>query len=288
MIVGGIEAVANFLRNNCCNSWTIQDLNVSSEAGEKNCYVFKSDKELTPEQNIQQMLANFADGTILGKKFLLKANQVGNQATGSGALSQIFAVGEEYMQTPYPKQTQQQTQPQPQIGVVTTDELERRLAEERNKWEQEQEMKRLREELAEAKAENKKLADPLHRVVGRLEPLVAPLVGALINKVSGGAMLQQPTAIGKLDTSKPIVGNVEETEEEENVDDIPTEESENAEVCSDEEEQLLRLYDEFKKVDANCYELLEAIIKIGISQQPIMGLPYDSVKQMIINQSKQI
>lgn len=290
MIKGGLEGVVLYIRSVGIIKWTIRDLDASlkSETNQKDGFIFKSDDNLTQEQNISKMVECFMDGQIAGRKLLLDGRNIEGQNSATGRFNQIFSTEEEEDKIGKPQmQTQQTEQQKPQIGVVTMDELEKRLAEERKKWETEEKLKRLEAEIEELKEENNELHKPMQEMIRRVSPLAEPFIGALISRFAGP---QQPVAIGRLEqqhnenkiVSDNRVGVVDSEDNDKNV------AVEDNQQCTEEEEELLSLYDEFKKIDADCMELLRAIIKIGISQQPIMNFPYQTIKNMIIEQAKNL
>ena len=167
-------------------------------------------------------------------------------------------------------------QQQPTVGMVTMDELERRLNEAHETWVREQEVKDLRAKMEEQKKEIDELRKPINEVIRKLSPLVEPAVGLLARKMMPAA--PATASIGRLDAQEAEQVPVEPYET------MPAPEPE---MTSEDEDELLALYAQWKEKDADCLEVLRAICKIGISGQPIMGMPYETVKNMIINAAKE-
>ena len=131
--------------------------------------------------------------------------------------------------------------------------------------------------MEEQKKEIDELRKPINEVIRKLSPLVEPAVGLLARKMMPAA--PATASIGRLETQEAEQVPVEPYET------MPAPEPE---MTSEDEDELLAVYAKFKEVDPDCLTLLKAVAKIGISQQPIMGLPYENVKQMIINQANTI
>ncbi len=253
MVRDGLDGVVKFIRLNKLTKWVVRDGNGQND------FVFKSG-DADQETNINLML-EVLDGISSGR---LTISGTPNENNKTGWYTQTFSVGVDK-----PTSTPSTF---PTIGMVTTDELERRLTEERAKWTQEQELARLKEALDEAKSEIEELRRPLNDVVRRLAPIVQPAVGAIMQRFAGQAV-QAPAAIGTLDT--------EEAQEE------TTPQPEEEEYTSPEEDEVLALFAEWKKADPDCLSLYKAIATIGIKQCPVMNMDYATVKQMIINFANQ-
>lgn len=259
MVRDGLDGVVRFIRLNKLTKWVVRDGNGQND------YVFKSG-DADQETNIKLML-DVLDGISSGRLII---SGTPNENNKTGWYTQSFSVGVEQPASTHPSY--------PAVGMITSDEVDRRIAEAREQWNREQEMERLREELKDAKEEINSLRTPINDVVRRLAPIVQPAVGAILQRL-GGAPVQAattPANIGVLD-KQPETVNPEEAEA------VNPEE----EYTSPEEDEVLSLFAEWKKADPDCLSLYKAIATIGIKQCPVMNMDYATVKQMIINFANQ-
>jgi hypothetical protein len=274
MIKGGLKGLSNFIRNAGLVSWQIRKGEGMKSEGNNN-YIFYTNPQLKQEDNIEEMERQLS--LLSGHRFYIEGLDEAHAKGTNGKICETFSLGDDDTAAPGVNGV---TTPAANVGMVTVDELNKRLEEEREKWRRDMEFEKLKEELKEANEEIKELKKPGQEIIRRLSPLVEPAVGILMSKF---AHTPQPVAIGRLEDAAPQTIPVDNNNAQ---GEQPA--AQEPEMTTEDEDKVLELYNNWKAVDPNCIELLEAIAKIGISQTPIMGFPYDKIKEMIINQAKSI
>lgn len=266
MIRGTREEVFETLRNQVRLSH-LQKFQVKKGDG-GNDYIFKSEESEDPESALTRM-------EILLQRETGKFSLVGRTNDVMKASNGGFTV-DFYLSADEKPSVAGVAQQQATVGMVSVEELDRRLAEAQEQWRREQELERLKEKAAEQEKEIAELKKPINEVIRKLSPLVEPAVGLLARRMMPAA--SAPATIGRLESEPSETVPVEPYET------MPPAEPE---MTSEDEDELLALYAQWKEKDADCLEVLRAICKIGISGQPIMGMPYETVKNMIINAAKE-
>lgn len=257
-----ISTLVDYIRDG-----NFQTFSVRKDGQDANNFIFQQ-----REDEDREMAINRLEKTLSKQegRFVLEGRtpEKANQTKGGHKIDFILP--------PHDAKVSGVAQQQPTVGMVTMDELERRLNEAHETWVREQEVKDLREKMEEQKKEIEELRKPINEVIRKLSPLVEPAVGLLARKMMPAA--PATASIGRLETQEPEQVPVEPYET------MPAPEPE---MTSEDEDELLALYAQWKEKDADCLEVLRAICKIGISGQPIMGMPYETVKNMIINAAKE-
>lgn len=266
MIRGTREEVFETLRNQVRLSH-LQKFQVKKGDG-GNDYIFKSEESEDPESALTRMEILLQRET--GKFSLVGRTNDVMKASNGGFTVDFYLSADEKPAVAGVAQLAT-------VGMVSVEELDRRLAEAQEQWRREQELERLKEKAAEQEKEIAELKKPINEVIRKLSPLVEPAVGLLARRMMPAA--PAPATIGRLESEPSETVPVEPYET------MPPAEPE---MTSEDEDELLAVYAKFKEVDPDCLTLLKAVAKIGISQQPIMGLPYENVKSMIINQANTI
>ena len=257
-----ISTLVDYIRDG-----NFQTFSVRKDGQDANNFIFQQ-----REDEDREMAINRLEKTLSKQegRFVLEGRtpEKANQTKGGHKIDFILP--------PHDAKVSGVAQQQPTVGMVTMDELERRLNEAHETWVREQEVKELRAKMEEQKKEIDELRKPINEVIRKLSPLVEPAVGLLARKMMPAA--PATASIGRLETQEAEQVPVEPYET------MPAPEPE---MTSEDEDELLALYAQWKEKDADCLEVLRAICKIGISGQPIMGMPYETVKNMIINAAKE-
>lgn len=258
-----ISTLVDYIRDG-----NFQTFSVRKDGQDANNFIFQQ-----REDEDREMAINRLEKTLSKQegRFVLEGRtpEKANQTKGGHKIDFILP--------PHDAKVSGVSQQQPTVGMVTMDELERRLNEAHEAWVREQEVKDLRAKTEEQEKEIAELKKPINEVIRKLSPLLEPAVGLLARKMMPTA--PATASIGRLETQEAEQVPVEPYET------MPAPEPE---MTSEDEDELLAVYAKFKEIDPDCLTLLKAVAKIGISQQPIMGLPYENVKQMIINQANTI
>ena len=257
-----ISTLVDYIRDG-----NFQTFSVRKDGQDANNFIFQQ-----REDEDREMAINRLEKTLSKQegRFVLEGRtpEKANQTKGGHKIDFILP--------PHDAKVSGVAQQQPTVGMVTMDELERRLNEAHETWVREQEVKDLRAKMEEQEKEIAELKKPINEVIRKLSPLVEPAVGLLARKMMPAA--PATASIGRLETQEAEQVPVEPYET------MPAPEPE---MTSEDEDELLALYAQWKEKDADCLEVLRAICKIGISGQPIMGMPYETVKNMIINAAKE-
>lgn len=257
-----ISTLVDYIRDG-----NFQTFSVRKDGQDANNFIFQQ-----REDEDREMAINRLEKTLSKQegRFVLEGRtpEKANQTKGGHKIDFILP--------PHDTKVSGVAQQQPTVGMVTMDELERRLNEAHETWVREQEVKDLKAKMEEQEKEIAELKKPINEVIRKLSPLVEPAVGLLARKMMPAA--PATASIGRLETQEAEQVPVEPYET------MPAPEPE---MTSEDEDELLALYAQWKEKDADCLEVLRAICKIGISGQPIMGMPYETVKNMIINAAKE-
>jgi len=232
----------DFLRMNKITDYVVRT------SGEKdNTVIFRSDKENTVEENLENF-RKIADMTV-GSYFIVEqgargAHRIEVKNDKVGVSANIGAI--------------------PQVAGITEDEVERRISAAIGALQTKQMIERLQQENKDLKQDIKDMQTPINRMITKFEPYIGTIIPALIHKLIPSAPSIQ---LAGIERENDLDNNNSQTETMENEQTTTT----------NQEERLANALEKWNAADADFISLIETIAEMAATGDPM----YTMAKKML-------
>lgn len=249
-MIANVEKVIEWLDNSNLKYWT-----VTTKDGD-NTKIF----EVEDNENFEQAVERFRKTMEIsyGTKFHIRAKS--NKAAGRGMFHEVFDNIDTNISQPA---SQHVVSGIPNVGYVTTDEMDRRVSEAINRTMKDYELAKLKEENSELRRQVQDTDNTTQRVMKKIEPYIGTVLGNIVHKIMPNA--PQVAVAGLEDTETDI------------------QDAQEVEMLKTDENRLQTALEKWQTCDPDFITVIEIISRFAVSGESIyMGLGYAQLKEMLL------